>query len=77
MGHVWHAAVTTIHLLMPAEYIVSLLPDAKAFVIGWLSHVTFYMAPQIIKCKMPSYTPNSITGYTDLLLSGEMSVHEI
>ena len=36
------------------------------------------MAPQIIlMCKMPSVAPNSIMGYTELLLSGEMSTHEI
>ena len=47
-------------------------------VIGWLSHIKFYIAPQIIMtCKMPSDTPNSITGHVDLLLSGEMSTHEI
>ena len=36
------------------------------------------MAPQVIlTCKMPSDTPNSTTGHDDLLLSGEMSTHEI
>ena len=45
---------------------------------GWLGHVKIYIAPQIIlTCKMPSDTPNNITGHTDLLLSGEMSMHDI
>ena len=30
-GHVQHAIVAKIQLLMPAEYIVSMLPDVKAF----------------------------------------------
>ena len=48
------------------------------YVIGWLSHDKIYMVPQVIlTCKMPSDTPNSITGHVDLLLSGEMSMHEI
>ena len=47
-------------------------------VIRWLSHDKNFMAPQIIlTCRMPSDTPNSITGHVDLLLSGEMSMHEI
>ena len=37
-----------------------------------------FIAPQIIlTCKMPSDTPNSITGHADLLLSGEILMHEI
>ena len=32
-GHVRHASVADIQLLMPAKYIVSMLPDIKAF--GW------------------------------------------
>ena len=37
-----------------------------------------FMASHIIlTCKMPDDTPNSITGHTDLLLSGEMSMHQI
>ena len=42
-----------------------------------LNHATIYMADQIIlTCQMPSDTPNSITGHTDQLLSGEMSTHD-
>ena len=37
-----------------------------------------FMAPQVIlTCIMPSDPPSGITGHTDLLLSGEMSMHEI
>ena len=48
------------------------------YVTGWLSHVKFYIASQIIlTCKLPSDIPNSITGHADLLLSGEILMHEI
>ena len=44
---------------------------------GW-SHEKIYIAPQIILTyKMPSDTPNIIIGHIDLLLAGEMSMHEI
>ena len=47
-------------------------------VIGWLSYEKNFMAPQVIlTCKMPSDTPNNITGHTDLLLSGESSTNKI
>ena len=37
-----------------------------------------FKAPKIIlTCRMPSDTPNNITGHVDLLLSGEMSMHDI
>ena len=51
-----------------------MLPD----VIGWLSHVKIYVAAQVmLTCRMPSDTPNNITGHADLLLSDESSIHEI
>ena len=34
-GHVQHASVADIQLLMPAEYIVSMLPNIKAFGQAW------------------------------------------
>ena len=38
----------------------------------------FYMAPQVILiCIMPDDTPNSVTGYTNLQLSGESSMPKI
>ena len=49
-----------------------------ACVIGWLSHGKIYITPHIIlTCRMPSDTPNSVTGNIDVLLSGETSMHEI
>ena len=52
-------------------------PDDASIVIEWLSHEIF-IAPQIIlTCRMPSDTPNNITGHVDMLLSGEMSMHDI
>ena len=38
----------------------------------------YFMAPQVVvTLEMLSDTPNNITGHTDLLLSGEMSMHDI
>ena len=45
---------------------------------GWLNYEeNFYNTTDHIPFKMPSDTPNNITGHTDMLLSGEMSVNEI
>ena len=50
----------------------------QRYVIGWLSYNEIYMAPQVILTwKMLSDTLNSITGHTDLLLSGESSMAKI
>ena len=40
--------------------------------------IKIYVAPDIMLiCRMPSDIPKSIIGHVDLLLSDEMSMHEI
>ena len=52
--------------------------DSDDYVIGWLSYDTIFIAPQVmLACIMPSETPNNIIGHVDLLLLGEMSLHDI
>ena len=59
-----------------SEYLT--FPDDAPIVIGWLSYANFFLEPQIIlTCRMPSDTPSSIAGHTDLLLSGESSMPKI
>ena len=47
-----------------------MLPDGRVMKI--------FIVPQItLTCRMPSVTPKNIIGHVDLLLSGEISTHEI
>ena len=86
-GRLRRVNVSDIHKILPADFIVSCIPDEQVFARKGKyindPHICYWVVELcknvnvpllILTCKMPSDTPNNFTGHTDLLLSGESSI---